>query len=53
MTYQPPLLGSKQLLNMTTTSLPAGGGYLAGISMLLSFFAVYYDFKIQRRDSPK
>jgi hypothetical protein len=29
MSYQPPLIGSKQLLNFTATSLPATGGLLA------------------------
>ncbi|HKS06156.1 MAG TPA: nitrous oxide reductase accessory protein NosL [Gemmatimonadaceae bacterium] len=28
MTYQPPLIGSKQLLNFTATSWPASGGWL-------------------------
>lgn len=35
MTYQPPLIGTKQLLNMRTTSLPYIGGVLAGLSFLL------------------
>lgn len=38
MTYQPPLIGTKQLLNMRTTSLPYVGGMLAGLSLLLSIF---------------
>ncbi|HSM08868.1 MAG TPA: nitrous oxide reductase family maturation protein NosD [Gemmatimonadota bacterium] len=29
MTYQPPLIGSKKLLNFTATSLPALGGWIA------------------------
>lgn len=33
MSYQPPLLGTKQLLNMRTTSLPHIGFYVALISM--------------------
>ncbi|NGP88770.1 hypothetical protein [Fodinibius halophilus] len=33
MTYQPPLIGSKQLLNINATSLPHIGFYVALISM--------------------
>lgn len=40
MSYQPPLLGSKQLLNFTATSWPAAGGVLAGVSMCLALAAV-------------
>jgi len=29
MTYQPPVIGSKQLLNFHATSLPAAGGWIA------------------------
>lgn len=36
MTYQPPLIGSKHLLNFTATSLPATGGLLAIGAVLLS-----------------
>jgi copper chaperone NosL len=34
MTYQPPFLGTKQLLNMTTTSLPTWGTLLIALSFL-------------------
>ncbi|MBU2505368.1 MAG: hypothetical protein KJ799_01385 [Bacteroidetes bacterium] len=40
MNYQPPLIGSKQLLNMKTTSLPAAGSFLIMISFV-TFLAVY------------
>jgi len=36
MTYQPPLLGSKQLLNIKATSLPHIGFYFALVSMGLA-----------------
>lgn len=36
MTYQPPLIGSKHLLNFTATSLPATGGLLAIGAVVLS-----------------
>ncbi len=43
MSYQPPLIGTKQLLNMKTTSLPASGGILMGISVMLTMGALYLD----------
>jgi copper chaperone NosL len=45
MSYQPPLIGSKKLLNFTSTSLPASGGIVIGISILLGFVAIYLDSK--------
>ena len=40
MTYQPPLIGTKQLLNFTATSWPGLGGWLAFLAMALAFTAV-------------
>ena len=40
MSYQPPLIGSKQLLNFTATSWPASGGIAAGIAFALGVAAV-------------
>lgn len=40
MTYQPPLIGSKQLLNFTATSWPATGAILLGVAFLLGVIAV-------------
>jgi nitrous oxidase accessory protein len=40
MTYQPPMLGSKQLLNFTATSWPAVGGWIAGVSFLVALTAL-------------
>ena len=34
MTYQPPLLGSKQLLNFTAASWPASGAWVIGLAFL-------------------
>ena len=39
MAYQPPLIGSKQLLNFTAHSYPDVAGYIAGVSILLGFAA--------------
>lgn len=38
MVYQPPLFGSKMLLNFKATSLPASGA----IMMIISFFSIMY-----------
>lgn len=40
MTYQPPLLGSKQLLNFTATSWPASGGWIAAAAFLVAVVAL-------------
>jgi hypothetical protein len=40
MTYQPPLIGSKQLLNFTATSWPGPGSYLVGAAFLLGVIAL-------------
>lgn len=40
MTYQPPLIGAKQLLNFRAVSLPATGGILAGVAITLALAAV-------------
>lgn len=39
MTYQPPLIGSKQLLNINATSLPHIGFYFALVSMSIAGMA--------------
>lgn len=40
MTYQPPLIGAKQLLNFRAVSLPSLGGILIGVAMALALAAV-------------
>lgn len=42
MTYQPPVIGTKQLLNITATSLPAIGFYISVFSMALASY-VFWD----------
>jgi copper chaperone NosL len=41
MTYQPPLIGTKQLLNFTATSWPAVGTYLIGAAFALGAVAFF------------
>jgi hypothetical protein len=43
MSYQPPLIGTRQLLNFTATSLPAAGGILAIVSLALGVLAMVLD----------
>lgn len=45
MAYQPPLIGTKTLLNFTATSLPHIGGYILALSILLGAAAWYVDVK--------
>jgi len=45
MVYQPPLIGSKMLLNFKADSYPALGGIAMGISIMLGFFSFYYSKK--------
>lgn len=45
MAYQPPLIGTKTLLNFTATSLPYIGGYILVLSILLGAAAWYVDVK--------
>jgi hypothetical protein len=45
MTYQPPLIGGKQLLNFHASSWPAAGGILAGVAMVLALLAVWFTWR--------
>lgn len=45
MTYQPPLFGTKTMLNFVTTSLPASGGILAFISIFAGYLAVFLNWR--------
>lgn len=47
MAYQPPLIGSKKLLNFTAHSWPAGGGWAAFASFVAGITAIYLDRKKQ------
>lgn len=48
MTYQPPVIGTKQLLNFTATSLPDVGAWIAALSVLLALAALW----VSRRRTP-
>lgn len=44
--FQPPLLGRKEILNFTAISVPHIGGILAGLSLLLSIIAFWLKSKV-------
>lgn len=46
MAYQPPIIGVKQLLNMTVMSQPDVGGYLLFVAGLLLAFVVFKEIGI-------
>lgn len=52
LTYQPPLIGSKQLLNITATSYPAAGGFLLMLAGLLGAGALVLDLRARNRPVP-
>lgn len=45
MSYQPPLIGTKQLLNMRTTSIPHIGGLVAIISFLIGSVVLFREWR--------
>jgi copper chaperone NosL len=49
MSYQPPLIGSKKLLNFRATSWPSGGGIALGLAAGLVFLAIV-DTRRRRKD---
>lgn len=51
MSYQPPLIGYKQLLNFGAYSVPDTGGWLLLSAGLLLFAAMFYEFYYLKRKS--
>lgn len=51
MTYQPPLIGSKVLLNITATSLPGLGGLMLMIAVAASTLVLFFETRRARRAS--
>ena len=45
MTYQPPLIGSKQLLNFVATSWPASGGWALVLATALVAAAIWQSYR--------
>jgi len=48
MSYEPPLIGAKQLLNFTAISLPAAGAILLGLAFLLTAYALFLSVRAAR-----
>ena len=53
MVYQPPLLGTKQLLNITATSLPGLGSIAIFVSLAIAVFVVWKEKKLKRGSNVK
>jgi hypothetical protein len=49
MSYQPPLIGTKQLLNFHAASWPAAGGWVLMASLLTGLWLARREFRIARR----
>ena len=43
MNYQPPLIGTKQLLNFSATSIPAAGGYVLMLALAVGALSIIMD----------
>lgn len=52
MSYQPPLIGSKQLLNFTASSWPAAAGFALGLAFLLGACALWLTIRARRASPP-
>ena len=48
LSYQPPLIGTKQLLNIVASSFPHVGSYIAGGALLLGIVAIIFDIKLSK-----
>ncbi len=48
MAYQPPLIGTKKLLNITAFSFPAFGSFIIFISILINAFVLWREKKLRR-----
>jgi len=52
MTYQPPMFGTRQMLNFTATAWPGVGGWLAMAAVALGVACVFYEYRFRRRTAP-
>ena len=50
MSYQPPLIGAKKLLNFNAISLPGTGGIIAGLSLLAGLVLSVIECRRARRN---
>ena len=49
MTYQPPVIGSKKLLNFNATSLPGAGGWVAIAAVLVGMIIWWWEGRRKKR----
>jgi len=52
MSYQPPLFGTRQMLNFTATAWPGIGGWLAMLAVGLGVACVVYEYRLRRKMAP-
>jgi copper chaperone NosL len=53
MAYQPPLLGTKQLLNFTAYSGPDFGGYIFALSGILAIAGIFLERESKKKKKPE
>ncbi|HMS33425.1 MAG TPA: hypothetical protein PKC91_04995 [Ignavibacteria bacterium] len=53
MNYQPPLIGSKQLLNFNATSMPDIGGYIIFAAGIIAALVLIYEYKFNKIQNVK
>ena len=53
MSYQPPFIGTKTLLNIKASSYPHLGGILFGLGVALAFISLWIAMKHREEDQPK
>ncbi len=53
MNYQPPLIGSKQLLNFNATSMPAEGGIIIFAVGAIAILILIYEYKFNKAQNVK
>ncbi len=51
MTYKPPLFGHQKMLNFDVTSLPAMGGYMMFVGMMMTLAAFLIGKKFKRKNN--
>lgn len=52
MSYQPPVIGSKQLLNFHASSWPDLGGWLVVVALCIGLTVAWLEWRRARRNSP-
>ncbi|HKK46476.1 MAG TPA: hypothetical protein VJ964_13210 [Balneolaceae bacterium] len=53
MSYQPPILGSRQLLNIHVNSMPGIGGYLLILSLLIGVYILINELRTNKAEAKK